>query len=164
LIARVVALGGGANVAGAAAERSLIEAGRLARVLVVPATILSYFEARLPEVRALKENGQRFYRAEDAILLAGVATLLYRDGMTFRDVATLLATEREKVAAMGRERLAGEVSLAPRPSARPIPDDAVVRARSDHVRAGPPPGRASADALLADLLECIRLLEAARAA
>jgi DNA-binding transcriptional MerR regulator len=145
------------------AERSVIEAGQLAKLLVVPVTILSYFEARLPEVRALREGGQRLYRAEDATLLAGIATLLYRDGMTFRDVAALLATERERVVALGRERLKGHVSPAARPPSRPIPEDAVVHGREGDVREPPRVApKAATDAILADLLDCVRLLEAAR--
>lgn len=144
-------------------ERALIEAGQLAKLLVVPATILSYFEARLPEVRALREGGQRLYRAEDAILLAGIATLLYRDGMTFRDVAALLATERERVVALGRERLKGHVSASARGSQRPIPEDAVVVGRAGEVREPPRAvPRGEAEAVLAELLDCVRLLEAAR--
>ncbi|WP_157961582.1 MerR family transcriptional regulator [Acuticoccus kandeliae] len=154
---------------GDAAPRSVIAAEALARHLGVPASVLSYLEARVPEIRAITEGRTRAYRAQDAMLLAGLAELLYREGLSFREVTEMIrSNERAAIAARGRKRLSGLVAATPaRPeTARPIPRDAIVRPKgaAEAPREAPRPRPPSPElkAVLADLIECVRLLESAR--
>lgn len=137
----------------------------LAEAVGVPRSVLAFLEARLPEVRAVRDGaGGRAYRADDAVLLAGLADLLYRDGVGFREAAEMLKTDaRAGLEARGRELLAGAVDLEPhRPAARAIPRDAVVggRGREAHVSARPPSPDVAA--LLGELIDCVRVLDEAR--
>lgn len=164
----------GADPAGGTAATATVSARRLARILAVPASVLSFLEARLPEVRALDEGSGRAYRAADAVLLAGVAELLYTDGLSFRDVQALLRSpRRERVVERGRARLRGVAGGAGGASGAPaapmaIPDDALVRRRAEGVPSRERPGRTAEGqspevaAILADLMACVRRLEAAR--
>ncbi|MCF3936366.1 MerR family transcriptional regulator [Acuticoccus sp. M5D2P5] len=153
------------------APRSVVAADKLARHLGVPSSVLSYLEARVPEVRAVQDGRVRVYRAEDAMLLAGLADLLYREGLSFREVADMLrSNERTAIAKRGRKRLGGLVTTAPaRPeSARAIPRDALVRpkgAAGDTGETRARPQRTTSpdvNQVLADLIECVRLLDSAR--
>ena len=149
--------------------RPAISADRLAAVLDVPQSIFSFLEARVPEVRAIASGGGRVYRAQDAVLLAGLADMLYREGHSFRDVAQMLhGPERRELIARGRARLRGALGSdapAPRARHREIPNDAVVtpkgRARDGNsgVRTAP---SAEISAVLSELIDCVRLLEDAR--
>lgn len=159
-----------------APARAVIAADKLARLLGIPASVLSFLEARVPQVRSIAEDGVRVYRARDAVLVAGLAELLYDEGLPLREVDAMMGSgDREAIAARGRERLRDAIPSAggkgaPR-RARPIPPDAVVRPGGT---AGGSDAAAAARRLagahtsgevaevLAELMECVRLLEAAR--
>lgn len=155
--------------AGAVApSRAAMGAERLASTLGVPVSVFAFLEARMPEIRAISEGRHRLYRAQDAVLLAGLTELLYREGQSFRDVSELMRTGgRPEIVARGRTRLRGALSLDELQSsaARRIPPDAVVRrkggpaAPAETARAAP---NRDVAAILADLIACVRLLEAAR--
>lgn len=151
--------------------RYLVGAEALARIVGVPASVLAYLEARLPQIRAVRDGARRAYRPPDAVLLAGLAEMLYRDGVSFRDAAAMLRTEgRADVIARGeallRELLPAEAAPLP---ARTIPPDALVGMRGGGGGAGaaarppPPPPSADVAALLSELIDCVRILEDGRA-
>ena len=148
--------------------RGLIEAVLLADEVGVPASVLTYLEARLPDVHAIADGRRRLYRAADAALLAGCADLLYAEGRSFREVLGYLRTGRAKVVMKRGWALLRNVDTEAPPAApseaRAIPPDALVRHRG---RAAAPPAepRAAAgdsSAILAELIDCVRVLEAAR--
>ncbi|ORE96566.1 Transcription regulator MerR family protein [Stappia sp. 22II-S9-Z10] len=146
--------------------RGLVDAQRLADEVGVPASVLTYLEARLPGVHAIAEGRRRLYRPADAALLAGCAELLYGEGRSFREVMGYLRAGKSKAIARRGWALLGEVETEPAPEnggpSRAIPADALVQHRG---RPGPTtPLRPTEDpsAILADLIECVRLLEAAR--
>lgn len=154
---------------GGAHDRAVIGAEKLARILGVPLSVLTFLEARVPQVRSLAEGPRRVYRAEDAVLIAGLTELLYGEGLTLRDVYGMMRSNgRERIAERGRERLRGALALPPeaprRPAMRPIPADARVMPKGAAGTAGGERRRPSAEAerILADLIECVRILEAAR--
>lgn len=146
--------------------RAVISANVLATWLDVPVAVLTFLEARLPEVKAIAEGPVRRYRGEDAALLAGLTELLYDKGVPLRDGLTMLRTgRRASVLAMGRERLrsTGPIARMAEPAMRPIPRDAIVHWR------GAPPNRSAEpaeapepSALLAELIACVELLDGAR--
>ncbi|UOM33712.1 MerR family transcriptional regulator [Acuticoccus sp. I52.16.1] len=146
--------------------RGLIDAVRLADEVGVPASVLTYLEARLPGVHSIADGRRRLYRPADAELLAGCAELLYGEGRSFREVMGYLRSGRAKaVAKRGRALLrhvepaaVAEVAAPP----RAIPADALVSHRGRPV---PPQPRATGTdptAILSELIECVRILEGAR--
>lgn len=143
--------------------RGLIDAGWLADELGVPSSVLVYLEKRLPDIHAIAEGRRRLYRAADAALIAGCADLLYGEGRAFRDVAALLrAGKAQAIAKRGRRiigAVAGEAEAAP---ARAIPPDAVVRHRGRPTAAATPSAPVDPASILAELIDCVRTLEAAR--
>ncbi|WP_075220961.1 MerR family transcriptional regulator [Acuticoccus yangtzensis] len=146
--------------------RGLVDAERLADEVGVPASVLTYLEARLPGVHAIAEGRRRLYRPADAALIAGCAELLYGEGRSFREVMGYLRAGKSKAIARRGWALLGEIETEPAPESgapsRAIPADALVQHRG---RPGPTtPLRPTEDpsAILADLIECVRLLEAAR--
>lgn len=152
-----------------AAERSVIGADKLARLLGVPVSVLSFLEARVPQVRSLSAGSSRVYRAEDAVLIAGLTELLYGEGLTLRDVYGMMRSkERERVAERGRQRLRGALSLSGggsrRATHRAIPADARVMPKGavGGNFGAPPKPSPEAEGILAELIECVRILEAAR--
>jgi DNA-binding transcriptional MerR regulator len=69
--------------------------GELSRETGLPQHILRYWETRFPQLRPLQRAGnRRYYRAEDAMLVRRIDTLLNREGYTVRGVQQLLAAER----------------------------------------------------------------------
>lgn len=150
-----------------AVRRTVISAEKLARLLGVPPSVLSFLEARVPQVRSLSEGGRRVFRAEDAVLVAGLTELLYAEGLTLRDVYGMMrSNERERIAERGRRVLAGALSVPSSPSAprRPIPPDALVAPRGAAEREAPRPARQSAEIaqILGELNDCVRVLDEAR--
>ena len=155
--------------------RDVVTAETLARLLDVPVSVLAFLEARVPQVRSLTEGGGRVYRTDDAVLIAGLTELLYGEGLTLRDVyAMMRSNERARVAERGRERLGGALpSAAPRKAPqRPIPRDARVMPKGTMPAAAAGAAEAAAAGsvgpsreggqILAELMECVRILEAAR--
>ncbi|WMS43341.1 hypothetical protein RDV64_02755 [Acuticoccus sp. MNP-M23] len=148
-----------------AAAPATVDAAALARRLDVPSTVLSFLEGQFPEIRALKADGRRRYRATDAVLLAGLVDALYGEGRAFREV------QQELRSGAGRQRLAARgAALIGRPPetqqapASAIPPDAVVRRKGPMPHSPPQrPSSPTADAILRELMACVRVLEAARA-
>ncbi|WP_420392140.1 hypothetical protein [Acuticoccus sp.] len=152
----------------APAGRTTISAAQLSQLLGVPASVFAYLEARVPGVRGLTHGRERAYRADDAVLLAGLVELLYEQGEPLREVSRRLAAgERDAIEREGRRRLHGIVPKGPGSAAsRPIPPDALV-----HHRTGGPAsavrstfGADSEDVreILSELIACVRRLDGAR--
>lgn len=69
--------------------------GELSRETGLPQHILRYWETRFPQLRPLQRAGnRRYYRADDAVLVRRIDTLLNREGYTVRGVQQLLAAEK----------------------------------------------------------------------
>lgn len=69
--------------------------GELSRETGLPQHILRYWETRFTQLRPLQRAGnRRYYRAEDAVLVRRIDTLLNREGYTVRGVQQLLAAEK----------------------------------------------------------------------
>ena len=142
----------------------LIGVDVLADRVGVPGSVFAFIEGRIPELRAVREGTRRAYRAADATALAGLAELMYRAGVPFRDAAARLRTAREDVIARG-EVLLGACAAPGAPASVEIPRDALVGARGAGAAAAPARAAAlSPDVadVLGELIECLRLLEEAR--
>ena len=144
-----------------------ITAGTLARRIGVPASILSFLEEQFPEIRAIKSSGGRVYRAVDAALLAGLVDALYREGLPFREVQEA-ARSAGRAAIVERGRALIGVDLRAVAPARPvaeIPPDALVHRKGPKAAPASPPaagGQTSGEAILRELMACVRILGAAR--
>ncbi|MEM6762183.1 MAG: hypothetical protein AAF615_04830 [Pseudomonadota bacterium] len=145
--------------------QTTVEAGLLAKTLAVPPSVLSFLEGQFPEVRALKSGAGRVYRAADAAFLAGLVDALYTEGRPFRDVqAAARSAERGAIMKAGAARIAEIASLPDaEPPSEAIPADALVRRRGALPDAppssGPPPTQGE---ILRELMDCVRILNAAR--
>ena len=68
--------------------------GELARDTGLPQHVLRYWETRFPQLRPVTRAGnRRYYRPEDAALVARIDTLLNHEGYTVRGVQQLLDRE-----------------------------------------------------------------------
>lgn len=151
----------------AAGRYRLIATGALARVCGVSSSVLSYYESRLPGVRAIAtENGGRAYRRSDAIVLAGIVAEL-ADGASLSELLQHVSAGRtEPIAARGRMLVDAAFPNNPDDAvdpARPVPRDAIVHsrgARRRSVSAAPPD--TDANAILKRLAECVQILQRAR--
>ncbi|MBL8590501.1 MAG: MerR family transcriptional regulator [Methylobacteriaceae bacterium] len=159
----------------------------VAEELDVPQHVLRFWETRFTQIKPLKRGGgRRYYRPEDVELLRAIRHLLYGEGYTIRGVQRILKDQGVRaVAAMAPPR---EAAPAPPPPAAgltlamDLDDDAepvVVRAepRLAHetgqgrelqmpVPVAPRLSRddlARLESILADIVDCQRLLERARA-
>lgn len=145
-------------------QAGLIPARELAQRAGVPQSVLSFFEDQFPEIRAVKTDGGRAYRASDAALMAGLAEALYRDGEPFRDVqAKARSGGRDALIATGSEILG--LSLSPADAlvpAAPIPPDAHVRRRGPAATVSAPPDAPTREDILFELMGCVRTLSDAR--
>lgn len=142
-----------------------VKVATLARLTGVPPSVLSFLEGQFPEVRAIASSSGRAYRIADATFLAGLVEALYHDGRPFREV-------QEEARSAGRNTLIRRgaaligVDLAAmrpeRPSAA-VPADAIVRRKGPQPAApAPEAGPADSRAILAELMDCVRILNAAR--
>ena len=154
----------------------------VAEELDLPQHVLRFWETRFTQIKPLKRGGgRRYYRPQDVDLLRGIRHLLYGEGYTIRGVQRLLREQglRFVVAAshgaietsivtddddgpaddsakqMAR-RIAGSRPQAAPQAPMPEPDDDVAGAglSADDIR--------QLEATLSELLECKRLLDAAR--
>ena len=145
--------------------------------LGVPQHVLRFWESRFREIRPMKRGGgRRYYRPDDVALLRGVRHLLYGEGYTIRGVQRLLREQGVRFVQSVWQ------PGAPQPSG-PAPEDAseeteeptAARALPSEAREDNGPARPRAEpaglrredrqrlqAVLQDLTECRRLLEAAR--
>ncbi len=141
-----------------------VDAGALARRLDVPTTVLSFLEGQFPEIRALKADGRRRYRAGDAVLLAGLVDALYGEGRPFREVQQELrsGSGRQRLAASGARRIGRPLEPQHAPTAA-VPPDALVRRKGPMPQSpAERPAATSPDAILRELMACVRILAAAR--
>ncbi|WP_196240209.1 MerR family transcriptional regulator [Alsobacter soli] len=154
--------------------------------LDLPQHVLRFWETRFSQIRPLKRGGgRRYYRPDDVDLLRGVRQLLYGQGYTIKGVQRILREQGlRSVQALGRGEITApmppprsasglendEDDFAPEDEREPIPDeDGQLSRPAMRVLAGPAGGIVlSPDALrslqsaLSELLECRRLLAAAR--
>jgi len=164
---------------------AVVTAASLAGRLAVPVSLLSFLEARFPELRGLRSGAARAYRAEDAAVLAGLVDALYGEGRPLPEVRAELrsADGRAAAARRGLRRLGlaagppgdtatGDAAAAADEDAAtdrggvgataPIPPDAIVRPRAAGVQQAAAPEPAGRDEILRELMACVRILAAAR--
>jgi DNA-binding transcriptional MerR regulator len=147
----------------------------VAEELDVPQHVLRFWESRFREIRPMKRGGgRRYYRPDDVTLLRGVRHLLYGEGYTIRGVQRLLREQGVRFVQQVWQ------PGAPQPSS-PSPDVeadgageptrvAVAEPRSTEppvMSTSPPTGLPQEHleklrAALRELVECRRLLDAAR--
>jgi DNA-binding transcriptional MerR regulator len=155
----------------------------VAEDLDLPQHVLRFWETRFGQIRPLKRGGgRRYYRPDDVDLLRGIRALLYGQGYTIRGVQRILKEKGLRyVQALGR----GEtVAPTPGPSEReedmpsgiPGLQEEVLGLAEDlsahHAVAGIVPATtpvpqeilARLHGVLAELVECRRLLAVARGA
>jgi len=80
--------------------------------LDTPAHVLRFWESKFSQIKPVKRaGGRRYYRPEDVELLAGIKSLLHKDGLTIKGAQKLL---REKgvrhVAALGQALIDASVT------------------------------------------------------
>jgi DNA-binding transcriptional MerR regulator len=154
------------------AFRTISEA---AEELDLPQHVLRFWETRFPQIKPLKRGGgRRYYRPDDLEFLRGLKALLHTERYTIKGVQKIIKEqgiksihaagqgEAPSAAAPPEKALIAPVAaIAPlraTPVARPL-EVAPVAA----VRPLSPGGRTARLAeVLADLIECQRLLAAAR--
>ena len=137
--------------------------------LDLPQHVLRFWETRFSQIKPLKRGGgRRYYRPEDVELLRAIRHLLYGEGYTIRGVQRILKEQ-------GVKAVIALVRAAPAP-AGPC-DEQPPAAVAQHIDSEPPLGDdvrsaggalSSADlgllhAALAEIAECSRILQAARA-
>ena len=153
----------------------------------VPQHVLRFWESRFAQIRPLKRGGgRRYYRPEDIDLLRGVRHLLYGEGYTIRGVQRILREEglafvqsvwrrdardlpdvdEAQDESHGSPATREEPQFFAKPSSRPQPPPSATRpeppiqAPLQHV-AAEHAGRNKLLAVLDELKECRRVLEAA---
>lgn len=130
--------------------------------LDLPQHVLRFWETRFAQIKPLKRGGgRRYYRPDDLLLLKGIRHLLYDKGFTIKGVQRILKEEGVPyVVGIGN---AGSLeALGQNGAELPPLDDSV-----EDVSAGAPAalsrqGKQRLDKVLRELLECKRLLDAAR--
>jgi len=136
--------------------------------LDVPKHVLRFWEGKFSQLRPLKRGGgRRYYRPEDMDLLRGIRQLLYGDGYTIKGVQRLLRENGVRYVMTCWEETAGGSDRA---AVKEIPDVAADAASSVSQSAGDGAighslSKGQTDqlnALLGDLAECKKLLEASR--
>jgi len=150
---------------GAQGATTLMRVDTLARTLGVPPSVLSFLEGQFPEVKAIASSSGRAYRLGEAAFLAGLVEALYHDGRPFREVQEA-ARSSGRTALMRRGAALIGVDLAAmrrEPPAATVPPDAIVRRKGPQPEApASPPHRADTREILAELMDCVRLLSQAR--
>lgn len=149
----------------AKSSQSVVRVDALSRVLQVPGSVLSFLEGQFPEVRSIATPPGRAYRMADAMFLAGLVEALYHEGRPFREVQEeARSSGRAALVRRGATLLGVDVDRmrTERPSAA-VPPDAIVRRRGPQPEvqaAAPPP--LGGEAILHELMDCVRLLGEAR--
>jgi DNA-binding transcriptional MerR regulator len=147
------------------AFRTISEA---AEELDLPQHVLRFWETRFSQIKPLKRGGgRRYYRPDDLEFLRGLKALLHEERYTIKGVQKIIKEQGIKsIHAAGHEAIALSGGAA-RPAPVPAPAPIVARPAA----APAPRGAASVSTgsrtarlaeALADLLECRRVLEAAR--
>lgn len=136
--------------------------------LDVPKHVLRFWEGKFTQLRPLKRGGgRRYYRPEDVHLLRGIRQLLYQERYTIKGVQRILREQGvQYVMKCWQETADGQGA-----GVRDIPDiaaDVAKRAAGAAAAGSGESGELDADQLgrlrnlRSDLLECKKLLEAAR--
>ena len=147
--------------------------GEVAEELDLPQHVLRFWETKFNQIRPVKRaGGRRYYRPEDVRLVAAIRILLYSEGYTIRGVQRLLKEQGAK--ALIAASRAGGRGLPPPPadSADRTPELESAPAELAEEFAGDaefsvptrlsPQDRHRMEAILAELVEGARILEAAR--
>lgn len=113
----------------AKADEAFRTISEVAKELDVPKHVLRFWELKFPQIRPMKRGGgRRYYRPDDARLLRGIRTLLYRDGYTIKGVQKILREQGiEAVKLIGEEvyrggETAAASEAAPPASGRSLPE------------------------------------------
>ncbi len=147
--------------------------GEVAEELDLPQHVLRFWETKFNQLRPVKRaGGRRYYRPEDVRLVAAIRILLHSEGYTIRGVQRLLKEQGAK-ALIAASRSGGR-GLPPPPSdsADHAPELEPTPAELAEEFAGgaefavatrlSPQDRHRMEAILAELAEGARILEAAR--
>jgi DNA-binding transcriptional MerR regulator len=156
----------------------------VAEALDLPQHVLRFWESRFPQIKPLKRGGgRRYYRPDDVDILRAIRQLLYGEGYTIKGVQRLFKEQGVKAvasSALSASSDAIEASPDLEPAIASAPEVAPPRA-VPHVEpprsTAPPPAENRAhesersildikalQGVLADLVECARILDSARPA
>lgn len=167
------------------AFRTISEA---AAELDLPQHVLRFWETRFPQIKPLKRaGGRRYYRPQDLELLHSIKHLLYAEGFTIKGVQRILKEQGPRAivskdhASETDARWDPEEAAPASPSweseqnptirdhgdAGAVPMAPAMAIASEHLGFAPDAALAAEDverleAALADLVECVQILEAAR--
>jgi DNA-binding transcriptional MerR regulator len=138
----------------------------VAEDLDLPQHVLRFWETRFSQIKPLKRGGgRRYYRPDDVELLRAIRHLLYGEGYTIRGVQRILKEQ-------GVKAVIALVRNAPARDAQSAAVAAPTASRDEPPMSNEQPGDASAlsnadlgllHAALAEIAECSRILQAARA-
>lgn len=67
----------------------------VADLLQVPASVLRFWETKFHQIKPIRRMGQRYYEAEDVVLLARIRDYLYKEGFTIKGVQKRLKAVRK---------------------------------------------------------------------
>ncbi len=103
----------------------------VAETIGIPAHVLRFWESRFPQIKPIKRaGGRRYYRPTDVALVSGIRQLLHVDGLTIREVQSLLRAQGVRhVATIGGAQAAeldGAEALALAPVVAPLDELQVV--------------------------------------
>ncbi len=135
----------------------------VAQDLDLPQHVLRFWETRFTQIKPLKRGGgRRYYRREDIDLLRAIRRLLYGEGYTIKGVQKILREQGARgVVAAGRQGSEGETLYDA------VADDSGAQVAVCNGEAEPlvlgTAGYEVLEQVLAELGECERLLNAARA-
>jgi DNA-binding transcriptional MerR regulator len=152
------------------AFRTISEA---AEELDLPQHVLRFWETRFPQIKPLKRGGgRRYYRPDDLEFLRGLKALLHEERYTIKGVQKIIKEQGVKsIHAAGHGAVAAPVApqkalapvvaaSVPAPEIRPV---SVAVPETRPVAKLSPGSRAARLAeVLADLMECQRMLASAR--
>ena len=138
----------------------------VAEDLDLPQHVLRFWETRFSQIKPLKRGGgRRYYRPDDVELLRAIRHLLYGEGYTIRGVQRILKEQ-------GVKAVIALVRNGPARDAQPAAVASPSASRDEPPMMSEQPGDASAlsnadlgllHAALAEIAECSRILQAARA-
>ena len=129
----------------------------VANELSLPQHVLRFWETKFAQIKPMKRGGnRRYYRPDDVALLRGIQFLLYSEGYTIKGVQRILKERGPRAVAD-----APEAGVPPSPEAPPAPQQAAVPV-AEAGRKGAERGDPDLRRVLAELLECKRLLDQVR--